>query len=388
MKFYRIANVFLCLTLIIGVTACGSNKKKELKPVELESFKKEIKIDKLWSKKIGAGLGDYYHQFVMSIDSAYIYAASENGKVYKFDKLTGKKQWKVSIDADLTVGASVDEKHVYVAAIDGAVIALDKLNGQQVWVKKLTSEIVSAPSVNGNHLIVQASNGQVFNLDTNDGEQRWRFDSSMPALTLRGNNRAQFFANYVVVGQANGKLAVLELETGQLLWEPKIADPKGDTEIERIVDVDATPVIISDKLFAVSYQGRIVAYDLKAGRLIWASDESSFRDIAASFGNVYVTNTDGIVTAYDEMSGTIKWANEDFLRRKLSAPAAVSSYLVVADFEGYVHVLSQVDGHVVARKLLYGTAVKSPILVDGTRFYVMGNNGRLKAYAIGKVIKK
>jgi outer membrane protein assembly factor BamB len=246
---------------------------------------------------------------------------------------------------------------------------------------------VSAPSINADHIVVQTANGHVFDLNTANGEQRWRFDSAMPALTLRGNSRPQFFANYAVIGLANGKLAIIDIETGQLLWEPKVAEPKGDTEIERIVDIDGTPIVLGDKLYAASYQGQLVAYELKSGRLLWAEEESSYRDLSAGFGNIYVSSADGVVTAYDQLTGTVKWANDDFLRRRLTAPAAVSNYIVVADYEGYVHVLSQVDGHIVARKRVNGSGVKTSIMVDDTRFYVIANNGRLKAYELGEEIK-
>ncbi len=387
MRSYRIIYCLLCLLIITGISACGSNKKKELKPVELESFEEEIEIDRLWSRKIGWGMGEYFHQFVLAMDAQSVFAAAENGKVFKIDKVSGAKSWKVSLDTTLTSGVAVDEKNVYVGSIDGALIALDKENGQQVWSKKLTSEVISAPGVNAEHVVVQTANGQVFDLNVADGEQRWRFDSVMPALALRGNSRPQFFANYVVIGMANGKLAIIDIETGQLLWEPKVADPKGDTEIERIVDVDGSPMFIGDKLYAVSYQGQVVSYDLKTGHLLWAEEESSYRDLASGFGNIYVSSSDGVVTAYDEQTGTVKWSNDDFLRRRLTAPSVISSYVVVADYEGYVHLLSQIDGHIIARKRVNGSGVKAPILVDGTRFYVIANNGRLKAYELGEEIK-
>lgn len=379
----RIKTWLVCL-LLIGVCACSSNKKKELKPLQLESFEQSVELDTLWSRKVGSGFGEYYHQFILAMDDRFVYAAAENGNVYKFDKISGKKQWKISLGVKLTVGVSVDDERIYVGAIDGTLLALNKDTGMQVWSRQLASEIVSAASISADHVIVQAANGEIFDFNAANGEQRWRFGSAMPALTFRGNSRAAFFANYVVAGLANGKLAVIDIMTGQLVWEPKIADAKGDTEIERIVDVDASPLIIDEMLLAVSVQGRLVANDLKTGRIIWAEDESSFREIDADGDKVYVTNMDGVVTAYDLHDGTVKWANEDLLRRKVSGPRVVNKYIVAADFEGYVHVFSQADGQLVGRKRAAYEGIKSPALVDGSRFYIIANNGRLKAYQIGE----
>jgi outer membrane protein assembly factor BamB len=382
MNIIRIVKNVLCLILIIGIVACSSNKKKELKPVELESFDAEVELDTQWSRKIGSGLGEFYHQFILALDEKWIYAASENGKVFQMDKRSGKVQWKVSLDAVLTGGVAVDEQQVYVGTSGGVLIALDKNTGEQVWSEQLTSEIVSSPAAYNGHVVVQTSNGQVFDLDSENGDIRWRYDSIPPALTIRGNCRPIFLANYVVVGLGNGKLAVLDVDSGQLMWEPKVAEPKGDTEIGRIVDVDSTPLIVDQSLFAASYQGRIVAYDLKTGGLQWAADESTFRDLGYGFNGVLVSSADSIVTQYDTVSGSVKWANEDFLRRKLSAPVAVNNYVVVGDFEGYVHVLSQMDGHIVARKKVNGSGVRTPAIAEGMWFYVIANNGRLKAYEI------
>jgi len=87
------------------------------------------------------------------------------------------------------------------------------------------------------------------------------------------------------------------------------------------------------------------------------------------------------------VSGEIKWAVESLLRRKITAPTTVSSYLVIADYDGYLHLLSQVDGRIVARKRLSWGGIKTSVLADGNRFYAIANNGKLRAYELGEEIK-
>lgn len=407
MKVTALTQLSILLAVLL-LAACSSSKNKDLQPSELKDIDTAVTVNDLWSRSIGS-LGEYYHQFQLAVDSQYIYASSAKGTIYQLDKYTGKKRWKVSIDRDLTAGVAIDDEHVYVGSIDGSIIALSKESGEQVWSKQLDSEPVSAPAVYDGHLVIQLSNGYVYNLNTADGEQRWRFDSSVPALTIRGTGRAVFFAQFVAIGLANGKLAILDINTGQLRWENKVGVAQGDTEIERIVDVDTQPALVQDKLFAVSYQGRIVAYDLKSGRTLWAEDESSYKNLTTGFGNVYASSDDALITAYDQQSGEVIWAQEDLLRRTITSPTVVSSYLVVADYDGYMHVISQVDGQLVARirvdvhasKSLNRTnrlanvwrlinqssGVRSAILADGSRFYAVANNGKLKAYEMGDAIE-
>ena len=394
--------------LLLLLVACSSSNHKDLKPIDLSDIDTALRIKQLWDKPVG-GQGEYYHQFQLAVDARYLYSASTSGRVYQLDKFTGDTRWKVSLNTALTSGVSIDNEHVYVGARDGAIIALSQTSGEQVWVQNLASEPISAPSAFEDNVVVHLSNGQIVNLHAETGEVRWIYDGNVPALTIRGTGRATFFGQFVAVGLANGKLALLDIKTGQLRWENKVGIAQGDSEIERIVDVDTQPSLSESKLFAVSYQGRIVAYDMQNGRTLWAEDESSYKDLTLGFGSVYVSNSDGQIVAYDQLSGDVKWVNESLLRRKISSPTAVSSYLVVADYDGYVHLISQVDGNLLARERVdvlarkcfcrgnrlsnvwrlinESSGVRSSIMADGRRFYAIANNGKIKAYEIGDVIE-
>jgi outer membrane protein assembly factor BamB len=60
----------------------------------------------------------------------------------------------------------------------------------------------------------------------------------------------------------------------------------------------------------------------------------------------------------------------------------VSSYVAVADFEGYVHLLSQVDGEILGRVRPDKDGVRADMLSSGNTLYVFGNSGKLQAYDI------
>ncbi|MBE0853538.1 outer membrane protein assembly factor BamB, partial [Escherichia coli] len=76
------------------------------------------------------------------------------------------------------------------------------------------------------------------------------------------------------------------------------------------------------------------------------------------------------------------WNNDALARRQLSAPAVFSSNVVVCDLEGYVHLLSQVDGRFVGRERVDSDGVRVRPLVVGSWMYVFGNGGKLVAYTI------
>ncbi|MOA26743.1 Outer membrane protein assembly factor BamB precursor [compost metagenome] len=104
--------------------------------------------------------------------------------------------------------------------------------------------------------------------------------------------------------------------------------------------------------------------------------------LAQGFGNVYVSQAGGSVESIDERSTSALWNNDALARRQLSAPEVFSSYVAVGDLEGYLHLLSQVDGHFVGRKKIDGDGLRARPLVVGDWIYAYGNSGKLVALTI------
>jgi outer membrane protein assembly factor BamB len=167
-----------------------------------------------------------------------------------------------------------------------------------------------------------------------------------------------------------------------VLWEVRAAISQGRSEIERIVDIDGTMDVAGNELFAASYQGNVVAIDLRSGRKVWQQEASSFSGVSQGFNNIYVADEDGTLTAFMRNGQGVRWTQGALAYRKLSRPTPVSSYVAVGDFEGYVHILSQVDGDFVGRVRADGDGIRADMLSDGNTLYVFGNSGDLIAYEV------
>jgi outer membrane protein assembly factor BamB len=126
----------------------------------------------------------------------------------------------------------------------------------------------------------------------------------------------------------------------------------------------------------------VVAIDVASGRKIWQRDVSSFSGVALGFGNVYVADANGTVSAYLRSGQGLRWEQPVLAYRELSRPTVVSSYVAVGDFEGYIHILSQVDGAIVGRVRADSDGARADMLSDGNVLYVYGNGGKLIAYEI------
>ncbi|MDC3364899.1 PQQ-binding-like beta-propeller repeat protein, partial [Pseudomonadales bacterium] len=186
----------------------------------------------------------------------------------------------------------------------------------------------------------------------------------------------------VIAGFANGRVALIDPDRGVAAIDERVAAAKGRSDLERLIDIDGKMVFQSGRLYVASYQGRILAIDLNAGRPLWSEEASTTVGLGAGFGNVYLASVSDQITAFDMDNGRIQWELDDLLNRDLTTPIAIGSYLAVGDFEGYVHLIAQSDGRFVGRRRVDTKGLYTPALADGNRLYVMGNSGRLSAFEI------
>jgi len=271
---------------------------------------------------------------------------------------------------------------VLVGSAAGEVVALNESDGSLAWRGAISSEVLAPPQILDDLVVAQSIDGQVIGFDALSGERRWSFSTNIPALTLRGTSTPILRADVLVAAFSNGRVALIDPERGVAAIDERIATAKGRSDLERLVDIDGKMVFQSGRLYAVSYQGKLVGIDLSAGRPLWSQDASSVVGLGSGFGNVYLAEANDALSALDMDSGRVQWETEALLHRDITVPAAISSFIAVGDFEGYVHVLAQSDGRFVARRKADAKGIYTPIITEGARLFVMGNSGKLSAFEL------
>ena len=379
MKRYKYVAV---LALALVVAGCSSASKKELKPQALEKITAEVQLKKEWSTSIGTGQGKLWNTLTPAVDGDRLYVTDITGRVSALDRFTGKAVWTRKLKLNVSGGVGVGADMVLLGTLNGDVIALDANTGEDLWRSKVTSEVLAAPATNGDVVVVQTQDDRLIALEASSGAQRWIYESTPAVLTLRGTG-APLVTDYVAyAGLSTGKVIAVDTQRGLPIWEQRVAVASGRTELERMVDIDGGLLLSGNTLYVTTYQGRVAGLDAQSGQIFWQREASSYVATAEGFGNAYISLADGVIESIDERSSTAMWSNKSLLRRQLSAPAVFSSYIAVGDLEGYLHVLSQVDGRFVARTRLGSKGLRVQPLVVGGWMYVYGNGGKLSALTI------
>lgn len=370
----------LLALLLIG---CSSNDTEEDRgPAPLIDFEQERRFNKVWSSSIGDGQGGIFNRLTPAIDQDLIFVASADGDVEAVTLDKGKTVWDVELDQLLVGGVGVGANIIMLGTASGEVIVLNKDDGSVLWTVEVGGEVLAAPQTNGSQVFVQTFDGQMLALDINDGKRLWSYRNTVPILSLRGTSTPLMLRDSIIAGFANGRVISFEMETGSVRWNTRVAVAKGDSEIERIIDIDGSLLENNGLIYAVSYQGKIAAIEPGSGRKIWSNEASSYVGMSQGFGNIYVSGEDGSVTAFEKNGQGARWAQTVLARRKLTGSATMNSYVVVGDVEGYLHALSQVDGHIAARTQVDSDGIQVDLQAAGELLIVYTNDGKLAAYRL------
>ncbi|HLB57794.1 MAG TPA: outer membrane protein assembly factor BamB, partial [Gammaproteobacteria bacterium] len=351
-------------------------------PSPLVDFKPEANVKSVWYKNAGHGSNGDYVKLNPSIAGNTIFTTSKNGFVAANDKITGKSIWQTNTENTITGGTAVDDHLVYVGTRKGQIIALNQTDGKIVWKAMTPSEILAPTATKEGITVVKTIDGSVSAYNALHGESLWHYQQTEPNLILRGGSAPKISGNSVVVGFANGTLTKLNLRKGGVQWEKTIAEPRGIFAIQRMVDIDADPVVKGDRVYAATYQGRIAALDLNSSRSFWTQDISSYTGIAVDDSQVYVSDARSRLWAFNTRNGTVNWQQDKLTARVITGPIVMGNYIVVGDAEGYLHWMSKQDGHFIARVFVNRSGILATPIVDNNVLYVYTKNGRLAAYTL------
>lgn len=364
------------ITLVLVLSACASTKDVA-KPFDLKKIANlEVKLDKQWSASFADQKG--LTGLRPLIAASRVFIGDRDGVVKAFDS-EGETLWEVDTELRLAAGPALADGALVFGTLDGQVLALEARDGAQRWQQAVSSEVVAPPVGDRNLIVLRSGDGRVYALAPQDGERLWTADRSVPALTLRGSGTIAMNDAAVFLGMDNGRVIALNRETGEPNWEEAVSLPTGRTEIERIVDVDADLLLVDRVLFAASYGGDMVALSADNGRAIWRRSLASYTGMAFDGQCLYVTDVDSVLWCLDPANGGALWEQDQLKYRGLSTPLALSDFVVVSDYKGYLHVLSGDDGKIVGRRKLNGDAVKQAPQASDGQIYVIDRDGFLRA---------
>jgi len=348
-------------------------------PVPLERFQPTALVSPVWYQQPQSRVDEWEDSPVIIVNDTQLFIAHPRGRVQALDSKCGCRLWDVNTTAQLTGAVGSGEGYLLLGTQKGEVLALASEDGSLQWRSQLSSEVIGSPQVSQGIIVVRTNDGKIFGLNAPDGKRLWVYETIVPSLSLRGVGDPLIVGDKVFAGFSNGKVAALSVSNGKLQWEKVITLAKGRSELERLVDVDADLAYRDDTLYAVAFQGRLVALEANTGRIVWAREFSAHSGIVLDDQQLYISDDDGQVFALDRRTGATLWRQNKLLRRKISAPVMHGGKVVVGDYEGYLHWLSPENGSFMVRRKVDDVAVMQVPRVDNDVLYSVSHQGAISA---------
>jgi outer membrane protein assembly factor BamB len=362
------------LALACGTTAgfTSAQDGRVAVPVEVLSVRWRIKLTE-------DPLVEYKPQEFASAasDGERIFVGSSSKVLFALRPRDGAVLWKHTVGGAISSRplASGDTGLVYFGADDGGLYALDAQSGAQRWVYRAHAPIASQPVYAGGLVYFTSGENRIYALDARSGVWKWQYDREAPeSFAIRGYPSPLVSGGRVYVGFADGYLTCLQAGTGDVMWARSLA-----AEAPRFADVDSTPIIYRDTLYASSYASGVYALDPKDGSVRWRFDVEGATSVRARAGRLYFSAAKQGLHALD-LDGHLLWRQALAEGGELSAPTLVSHYVLVSSAAAGTYIADAISGELY-QYFSPGHGVTAEATTDGNQVYVLSNGGFF--YALG-----
>ena len=333
-----------------------------------------------------------------AVSGGIVYFGSFDGAFYALDTAHGGLKWKFETEGERRFShrrlhglqpyaevmpdpwdfwlssPAVSNGMVYFGSGDSYVYALDAATGALRWKGPAGDVVHSSPAIAGGNLIVGSWDSFVYAVDASSFKFKWRFQGG---LDPQNGNQQGFQASPAVVngvvyiGCRDSNVYALDLATGEKKWvfnnkgswvlnsaavyNGKVYFGTSDSGLLHELDAAtgaklftiagkfpyyASPAIANDALFLATFDGRLLAYDLKSHEPLWTFQTEASKKNAPAY-----SKSDGSIgfsklipfLFYDEMVLAVHkmYTTGAFL----SSPAIADNTLYIGSADGAVYAL-------------------------------------------------
>ena len=313
-----------------------------------------------------------------------IVTASRGGDLTGFNS-AGERLWSINVGDQITGGVALDalSQTAIISTRGGQVMAFDSVTGAKRWQKQLSGSVLTPALITNNRVILSANDGFLHGLSLQTGQSVWQFATQVPAISVRGSAAPTLLdSKTALLATADGRLHAVTTDSGLPQWSRRVGVGTGSSEVERMSDVDGTPIVDKNQLFAISYSGQLLGIDLASRQVMFVNELASLKSLAVNNQQVIATSLEGKVVAYNRSNGEVLWESEELAYRHLTNPVMIGNYIAVGDFDGMVHLFDPASGKIVSRVQTKGAL--SSLQVQGSRLMTQSTSGQVAIWQLAR----
>ncbi|MFP6731412.1 MAG: PQQ-binding-like beta-propeller repeat protein [Alphaproteobacteria bacterium] len=351
-------------------------------------------LARLWDADIGEGAAADGGVLSSPVSGGgRVFSLDAVGTVSAFRADNGERLWQVNVvpeeEEDEAIGGGIAyaAERLFVSTGVGEVIALDAATSNEIWRVGVDAPVRVAPTVSDDRVFVITYENALFALDANDGSTLWNHSGISEDAQLLGGASPAVSGGLVIAAYSSGEIFALRVDNGSEAWNYTLGSNSRLGPLASLGDINGSPVIDDEQVYAVSHAGRLVALSLRSGERLWDQNISGVQTpwIAGNF--LFILTSQGELLCLSRQDGRIRWirrlpryedpeAKDDPII--WSGPLLVSDRLIVVSSTGKAVSISPYTGDYLGQVEMPGDIEMSPIASNGL-VYILTLAGKLIA---------
>jgi outer membrane protein assembly factor BamB len=341
----------------------------------------EGELATVWS--VSAGDGGGREARVMAppvVAGGRLFALDARGQVSAFDFANGRRLWSFNLTPPkeergaLGGGLAWDDGVLYAATGYGFIYALDPETGELIWERRIGTPFRAAPTAANGRVFAISYDNQLHALAAADGRVLWTHAGIPEDAGVVGGAAPAVAGGIVVAPYSSGEVVALRVENGRVVWGDQLVRQARFTPLASLSDIRGRPVIDRGRVFAISYSGRLAAIDLRTGERVWERDVAGAEAPWVAGDFIFLVTIQAEVVCLSRADGRIRWVTQlqqyENEKRKedpvlWSGPILASDRLVLASSHGEAVSISPYSGEVLGQIRLPDGVTIAPIVADG-----------------------
>lgn len=239
-----------------------------------------------WTFKTDAGITSSATVLKTKEGALRVLFGSYDGFLYCLDG-KGQLVWKLETENYVHATPAVADGKVLIAGCDGLLRAIGLADGKQLGQVSLGGYAAASPALVGERAYVGTFENQVQAVDIKSYKLLWTYEHSerkFPYYASAAANR-----DTVVVAGRDKLVRALDAANGRERWT-----------LETPARVDASPVLVGDRVLAASMSGDLYLVELASGKIAWQypTGSSFTASPAVADGKVVIGTADGLLYAF------------------------------------------------------------------------------------------
>ncbi|WP_439534822.1 outer membrane protein assembly factor BamB family protein [Polymorphobacter sp.] len=353
-------------------------------------------LQQVWSASAGSGSSSTRRLNASPVvHDGRVFTVDTMGEVRAFDAVTGRLAWQARVTVPKEAqgnafggGVSAAGGRVFVTTGLGVMVAYDARQGVELWRETMPTPLRGAPAVADGRVFALSQDNQLFAVNAETGDALWSVAGTVEVAGLLGTGTPAVDLNTVVVGFSSGELQALRAENGRTVWSDALARTGRSTAMAALSDIDASPVIDRGRVYAIGHGGRMAALELATGQRVWERNFAGVSTpwVAGEF--IYTVTLEGELLCLTRSEGKVRWVNQlDRWRNpkkktkpiSWTGPVLGSEKLLIASSDKQLITVSPYDGKIISRAKLSDAAYLPPVIAGGMA-YLLTDDGRLTAW--------